>query len=87
MFSPFHAGVAGPADGGRRVETGGLANAYSIGFVFSGNWQLSTSASFIVDNFRFLPRNPIDHADFNDDNLCVGAAFWSRLAETYLRDA
>ncbi|OAE56768.1 amidohydrolase [Achromobacter xylosoxidans] len=25
--------------------------------------------------------------DFNDDNLCVGAAFWSRLAETYLRDA
>ncbi|CAB3639625.1 Hippurate hydrolase [Achromobacter mucicolens] len=22
--------------------------------------------------------------DFNDDNLCVGAAFWSRLAETYL---
>lgn len=24
--------------------------------------------------------------DFNDDNLCMGAAFWSRLAETYLQD-
>jgi hypothetical protein len=71
-------GVADPADGGRRVETGGLANAYSIGFVFNGNWQLSTSASFIVDNFRFLPRNPIDHADFNDDNL-LNALDWQIL--------
>jgi hypothetical protein len=63
------AGVPGPADGGRRVETGGLANAYAIGFVFNGGWALNQPASFIVDNFRFIPRNPIDHADFNDDNL------------------
>jgi hypothetical protein len=63
------AGVPDPADGGRRVETGGLANAYAIGFVFNGGWALNQPASFIVDNFRFIPRNPIDHADFNDDNL------------------
>ena len=67
---------AGPADGGRRVETGGLANAYAIGFVFNGGWALNQPASFIVDNFRFIPRNPIDHADFNDDNVAqrVGLA-------------
>ncbi len=72
------AGVAGPADGGRRVETGGLANAYAIGFVFNGGWALNQPATFIVDNFRFIPRNPIDHADFNEDNV-LNVSDWQIL--------
>jgi hypothetical protein len=74
--------LADVADQGNRIGQGatgnGLANAYAIGFVFNGNWLLNSSASFIVDNFRFLPRNPIDHADFNDDNM-LNALDWQVL--------
>jgi hypothetical protein len=35
-------------------------------------------ASFIVDNMRFIPRNPVDNADFNDDGA-LNVADWQTL--------
>lgn len=63
---------------------GGLSDAYVMGFVTNGNWTLTVPddaqgnfpqsiASFIVDNIKVLPRNPISAADFNNDGNLTGA--------------
>ena len=90
--------LAGVADIGNDGDAGGWNNAYMLGFVFNGNWQLTNPApppdtqgikgiwgafpqffaSFIVDNMKILPRNPLDNADFNDDNV-LNAADWQIL--------
>ncbi|HVT29348.1 MAG TPA: PEP-CTERM sorting domain-containing protein [Lacipirellulaceae bacterium] len=70
--------LAGVTDLGNRAANGGLSDAYVMGFVFNGGWAQNTSASFIVDNFEFIPRNPLDHADFNHDGV-LDAADWQIL--------
>jgi hypothetical protein len=91
--------LANAPDNGNRHDSGGVANAYMLGFVFNGNWTITTPtttdgvadgtfgdpvsftqhhASFIVDNMRFIPRNPVDNADFNDDGV-LNAADWQIL--------
>ena len=66
-----------PAGAANRWETSS-ANTYMLGLVFNGNWALNTPASFIIDNFHFVPRNPIVKGDFNNDGL-LNRADWQIL--------
>jgi hypothetical protein len=75
----------------------GQANAYMFGFVFNGNWELTTPtdgmgvfgdtfpkfpASFIIDNMRFIDRFPLSSADFNHDNMLT-VVDWSILVANF----
>jgi hypothetical protein len=91
--------LASAPDNGNRHDNGGVVNAYMLGFVFNGNWTITTPttadgvwdgqfgdamsytqhhASFIVDNMKFIPRNPVDNADFNNDGQ-LNALDWQIL--------
>ena len=92
--------LAGVADQGNDENNGGSQNAYMLGFVFNGNWQLTDPAalpdpegikgiwgnfpqyfaSFIVDNMKIVPRNPISAADFNGSGTLTSADWQILLA-------
>jgi hypothetical protein len=62
-----HAPLADAPDVGNREATGGLSNAYMIGFTINGNWALNDRAAIIVDNIRVVPK--FIGADFNQDGF------------------
>ena len=70
--------LAGVTDIGNDGDAGGWNDAYMFGFVFNGNWALNQSASFIIDNMKFVDRNPVKDGDFNNDGK-IDRADWQIL--------